>query len=168
MKPKSLIKIVENSIKFSTFSYSAVPRKYIILSSVNFCRFRVSAQIADSASCRLHPFNVTLQHHNWGVWLASIFQDRDNLSKVDKSPAPNYSEVPLYSYSLDKWWIISGWQAVIVLFILQKALQSLYWTMMMNQLRMTPQVRAHIPVCGTSHKLGVLTLFIVIMGEDLV
>ena len=35
------------------------------------------------------PLNVTLQPHNWEVWLVSKLKDRDNLSKEDKSSAPN-------------------------------------------------------------------------------
>ena len=71
--------------------YSAVSRKYIILSPVNLCPFRVSAQDRWLSFMQTTPLNVTLQSYNWGVWLASNLLDRDNLSEENQSPAPNVS-----------------------------------------------------------------------------
>ena len=69
---KFRIKSVEISIKFSTFSYSAVPRKYIIFFFFLpiYC-FRVSARDHWLSFMQTTPLNVTLQPHNWGAWLAS-------------------------------------------------------------------------------------------------
>ena len=87
-RSKSRMKIVKNSLKFS---YSALPRKYIILSPVHVCLFWVSARDRWLRFMQTTPLNVTLQPHNWGVWLASNLRDRDNLSTEDNSPAPNVS-----------------------------------------------------------------------------
>ena len=54
------------------------------------------------------PLSVTLQRHNWGVWLANNLLDRDNLSKEDKSLAPNVSIIQRFHCNDD-----SAWQAFV-------------------------------------------------------
>ena len=94
------------SIKISTliFSYSAVPRKHIILSSIVFYLFfffflvllifvysACLHEITDSASCRPYP----------SMCLASNLRDRDNLSIKDKSHAPNVSIIQRFHCMYD-------------------------------------------------------------------